>query len=369
MSNTNKEDYSSIEKKITGSLVVGGVLILFVFGMYFYNFNGDLNTDPEKWGPFGDFIGGTLNPILAALAFYWLTASIRLQIQELRETKLELKKAAEAQEKSEKHQEEIARLEGLNLELQKQNLYRQIETNKAQQQQIAIQNFENLFFQLIRNLENITKEIQAGTFLKYNDLQSQEYGVAGYVANKFDKRKVLIKGKESIKDQIVFFKAHTYASWNIFYDEVLDDYFSSYFRTCYQIVKLIDKNDSLIKLKENESDPYSDMQKKYFDIFRAQLSSYELQAIFFNCLYGEGQGKFQEIIQRYGLFEHLMLDHINETEIKNSLTGSAYKYNISAFEKNEDWLQYFKEIQTEEGRKKYHIKEHEFLEFNKKEES
>lgn len=168
MSDTNQEDYSSIERHIKLSLWVGGILIAVVLGIYILNFWGSLNKDPEKWGPFGDYLGGTLNPILAALAFYWLTASIRLQIQELRETKIELRKAAEAQEKSERHQRALAELEDENVQTQKQilSLQRSIlesqqETAYAQQQQISKQNFENLFFELIKTKNEALKEITA----------------------------------------------------------------------------------------------------------------------------------------------------------------------------------------------------------------
>lgn len=53
--------------------------------------------DPDKWGTFGDFFGGLMNPIVAFAAFYWLTQSVKLQKQELADTREELRAAAEAQ--------------------------------------------------------------------------------------------------------------------------------------------------------------------------------------------------------------------------------------------------------------------------------
>lgn len=55
-------------------------------------------TDPDKWGTFGDFFGGLMNPIVAFAAFYWLTQSVKLQKQELADTRRELKNAADAQQ-------------------------------------------------------------------------------------------------------------------------------------------------------------------------------------------------------------------------------------------------------------------------------
>jgi len=53
--------------------------------------------DSDKWGAFGDFFGGILNPIVAFGAFYWLTQSVKLQKIELAETRRELEKSADAQ--------------------------------------------------------------------------------------------------------------------------------------------------------------------------------------------------------------------------------------------------------------------------------
>lgn len=55
-------------------------------------------NDPDKFGTFGDFFGGLMNPIVAFAAFYWLTQSVKLQKQELSETRAELKKSADAQD-------------------------------------------------------------------------------------------------------------------------------------------------------------------------------------------------------------------------------------------------------------------------------
>jgi hypothetical protein len=55
-------------------------------------------ADADKWGQFGDFVGGLLNPIVAFAAFFWLTESVKLQKLELAATRAELKVAADAQQ-------------------------------------------------------------------------------------------------------------------------------------------------------------------------------------------------------------------------------------------------------------------------------
>lgn len=44
------------------------ILFYLVFlGLYFFNFHYDLSDDHTKWGTFGDFLGGSLNPIIGIL--------------------------------------------------------------------------------------------------------------------------------------------------------------------------------------------------------------------------------------------------------------------------------------------------------------
>lgn len=153
-----------------------------------------------------------------------------------------------------------------------------------------------------------------------------------------------VEGKESIKDHIILFKSHVVESWENFYTEAFLDYAGSYFRVSYQIVKLIDQNDSLKNLKKIDGNKYSEKQKEYFDIFRATFSQYELEAFFFNCLSKYGSRSFKKLLEKYGMFEPLLIDNKRSYEIYNSLTRYAYQYDRTIFEKNELWRKYFKVI-------------------------
>ena len=73
-------------------------LIPTVYLVWFYFINNlPLSTDSSIWGTFGDFIGGILNPLIALLAFYWLTQSVLIQKTELSETQKVLKETEKAQ--------------------------------------------------------------------------------------------------------------------------------------------------------------------------------------------------------------------------------------------------------------------------------
>ena len=59
-----------------------------------------LSEDAQAWGSFGDFFGGLLNPLVAFAALYWLTESVKIQKQELAETREELAAQAKNGENS-----------------------------------------------------------------------------------------------------------------------------------------------------------------------------------------------------------------------------------------------------------------------------
>ncbi|MBK6653815.1 hypothetical protein [Zoogloea sp.] len=98
-------------------VAVASSVLAAVFGLYFLQFsNGTLSADLATWGQFGDFVGGTANPILAFLTLNALVLTIVLQSKqlsissrelelsrrELELTREELSRSAHAQELSEK---------------------------------------------------------------------------------------------------------------------------------------------------------------------------------------------------------------------------------------------------------------------------
>lgn len=74
------------------------VIIVVIFASYYFNFNTGLGFSDKQdvWGSFGDFIGGSLNPILSFLAFIALLYTIVLQSRELKLTREELEGSKDA---------------------------------------------------------------------------------------------------------------------------------------------------------------------------------------------------------------------------------------------------------------------------------
>jgi len=326
---TEEDKYlKKIERQIKWSIGIAFSLIIIVLSIYFINFHGQLHSDQGTWGTFGDFVGGTLNPVLAALAFYWLTSSIRLQLQELRDTRDVLKETSD-------HQKTIALLEEQNvntqqkiLQLQTESLEKQIQSAKEQQQQISLQNFENIFFELLKTKSEIIQDITC------------EFNRSTY-ESQFGKERIKLRGKEAIHKHIKFFKTEYDGTWKEYYESYLVGAFSPYFRICYQLVRLIENNDALKESDSSNIEAYSYHQKQYFDIFKATLQQAELESLFFNGL--SGYNKYKKIIEKYGLFEPVLID-IKENGLVKYLTEYAYMYEESAFCDNEEFYIYFKDV-------------------------
>lgn len=96
----------------------GGVVLLVVFllGLYFSQFNNSLGSQ-ESFAQFGDFVGGTLNPVLGFATVALLIWSINVQMRELRltreelaATKVETAMSRQAMQDQVKHLEKEAKL-------------------------------------------------------------------------------------------------------------------------------------------------------------------------------------------------------------------------------------------------------------------
>ncbi|ENU19170.1 hypothetical protein F994_02026 [Acinetobacter bohemicus ANC 3994] len=299
-----KDEINRLEMLMTISTNIAAFFFLLIFSLYFINFglgSFDFSQNKSEWGAFGDFIGGILNPTIAAFALFWLITSVNLQIKELRKTNEALAKT--------------------------------VETAEKQQNQTSIQNFESLFFQLLKTKNDSLDDIE------YKRQDNNEQGQPINI--------IELKSVDAIKQHIIDFKNDPRGDWLKYYEEKMLDYTGSYFRICYQIVKLIDNNETLVASIPKEKDKsiiYSAEQKKYFDIFRATLTKHEIEAFFFNCLNQYGNKKFKKLIEKYGLFEPLPIDNDRKSERNHRLTRYAYQYESIVFEENSYWKNYFSEI-------------------------
>lgn len=235
---------------------------------YFVKFGGILSPEQEHWGQFGDFVGGVLNPAFSFLALLALLSTFALQVRELRLSARELKNSADA-------------------------LARQNET-------LLLQNFENSFFQLLRLYNEIVNSI---------DLAS-------------NKNNRVTKGRDCFKVFVDRLEAQLinegadkdFETFCLYYDLFYIGHqheIGHYFQLLYNIIKLVKRTDGIDK-------------RFYTNIIRAQLSSYELQLLFYNGISNYGIEKFKPLIEEFAILKTLPT-----TTLPND--ALLHKYSVNAF--------------------------------------
>lgn len=87
---TRYPPFEKLKSAVTQVLAVGILAILATLSLYFFNFHSGLSELNADWGTFGDFVGGTLNPIFAFLSFIALALTLLFQYLALLETRVEV---------------------------------------------------------------------------------------------------------------------------------------------------------------------------------------------------------------------------------------------------------------------------------------
>ena len=237
-------------------LLYFAILLLFsTLCVYFYNFKNGLSTESSNWGTFGDFMGGTLNPIFALFSLFAIIYTIKIQTQELEFSREELEAT-----RSELKESRIAQQE-------------QSESLKLQNEATKLQIFENTFFQLLNLFIENKKEIV------YADAYSNK----------------------AIKKYMNSFKSTYEFNYENFYT-TNESFLGTYFGQAYQVLNIISENNI-----ENK--------QRYVNIFRAQYTKDELEFLFYHCLGNIGKRKFKKLVEDYEFFEHLILNENIEKQL------------------------------------------------------
>lgn len=146
--------------------VIGWIIMVLAYNSHFTHFF-PLSDNPfdmrAYWGEMGDFFGGTLNPLFAFLGLIMLLATIYQNQVELRLTRDEMKKSADA-------------LENQSITLAKQ------------QEVMDKQQFETTFFNMLRLQSEITEAV--------SHVSIRKQIIRGEA----------IKGKKCLEQMYVFFK-------------------------------------------------------------------------------------------------------------------------------------------------------------------
>ncbi|HID0459117.1 TPA: putative phage abortive infection protein, partial [Acinetobacter baumannii] len=209
------------------------------------------------WGTFGDFLGGTVNPLIGLISILLLFATWRLTSKTLDFTKEELKNSNDL---------------------------------------LATQQFDTLFWGLMRNLENIENNIYKKNTLDnlYHAVFQDDLELVNILSSK---RKLILENAEV----------------------------SKYFICLYQILKNIDE-----RIKGSSEGEKFNLQKNYVNILRSVLSTKVLQLLAVNSY--EEFDMYRKYLEKYNFFEHMPFYIIGfEKALNFTLLFSLNYYNPNVF--------------------------------------
>ncbi len=283
------------------------LLILYIFILFIIKTNIDFNLpiDTEKFGHFGDIIGGLVGTILTFLATILLYYTYKSQREGLKSQKKELELSRELFSK---------------------------------------QNFENTFFNMLGVHRELRKEISIDSYefgLCYNDNTVESKIINGKTFFEFAHKDFECFWKKEYKGEEEFgntpydlhnsdYEYESYPSSNgktidksieqhlkditdlkyPFFWKKYANYLGDYFRNLYHILKYISNEKSREKkdiVDETEKEIINQKYKKYADILQSQMSYSELFFIFYNAL---TYIKVKPYIEEFDFIENLTIKNL-----------------------------------------------------------
>lgn len=93
MKDGEKEQDTKERNSLTKGIAIGVISTTLISYVIAFSNHSIANT-PSEWGAFGDFFGGVFNPIIAAVALFYLIRSVDLQKTEMEKLTAEIKNTA-----------------------------------------------------------------------------------------------------------------------------------------------------------------------------------------------------------------------------------------------------------------------------------
>lgn len=254
------------------------VIVVLVFALFttllFWLFGSEWNVTANDTGVFGDSFG-VLTSLFSGLAFAGMIITILLQMDVLKLQKNELK------------------LQRTELKLTRNELKGQKEQQIAQNETLRKQNFENTFFELLKLFNDVTTSI---------DIEEGGQTFRGKDCFQKLNERFLRNYNNKINNH------HEAPGLGMFESSYFDFHSANqsdvghYFRSLYNLVKFVHENEI-----ENK--------KFYTNLIRAQLSTFELVMLFYNCLSSFGSEKFKPLIEKYNFLQNICKNQIVNAEI------------------------------------------------------
>lgn len=253
-------------------VAIGIVFFLFGFVDTFYFYDQEI----IELNHLGDYVGGVVASLWSLAGLLFIYIAFLGQREQIINQQLELRFS--------RYEMKSTRLEMLG----------QVEQMKKQHELMGHQRFENTFFQLIRQQQEIINGIDIGESSTGRDCFKIFY-------RRLQSQHPQSRELDSVnKSYLRFIK-----------DRNNDADLGHYFRHLYHIVKFVDAN--------------SNNPKTYTNFIRAQLSSYELLMLFYNCISEYGRDKFKPLIEKYSLLKNMPKDSVFNTDHLNFYKDKAYK--------------------------------------------
>lgn len=239
-------------------------------------------------GVFGDSWGG-VNAIISAFAFAGVIVTLFLQNRDLN--------------------------------LQRKEMARQREEFEKENETLKYQRFENTFFNMLSQFQEVVKSLSAQYKIHGTDIvvEGRKIFKAAY-----EEMPVFVENPGGNSEYRRF-----KGILNTLKSEGLEGYvkadvptnFDHYFRLLYRILKFV-----------NESKVITDYDEKYeyTAILRAMLSRYELVWLYYNGLSDYGVEKLKPLIERYAMLKNLRKDLLVEGVDVGNYANSAYEKNKSS---------------------------------------
>lgn len=271
-----KLDTDSSEKKTSIGLGIWIVLVVIflVWGAYW------AWVAPRVTGNQFD----PLNTLFSGLAFWGVIYAILLQKSELS-------------------------LQRKELELTRGEVRGQKEQLETQNTTLKQQRFENTFFSLLDLFNSIVDSMEVGVlglpmkslkgrecFRQFYDDFQREYTGQRIANSEWGHRTLCVAAYER-------FVAYR------------QTYVGHYFRTLCNIIKFISTSEVGNK-------------QIYINIARAQLSSSELNLLFYNCLSKYGDEKFKPFVEQFGLLENMTIENLCDQQHRELYKESAFKNQL-----------------------------------------
>lgn len=252
-----------------GLVTVGIILFFGSFLLYYFD-----QDKLFKFNLIGDFLGGSVASIWSLAGLFFIYVAFLGQKQQLLNQQIEIM-----------YSQLEVKYTRLELNGQKEEMIKQNKT-------LSHQKFENTFFQLLNNHNNIVNAL---------DLRNKDGVITTTSRDCFKTFRKYI-GIHAYKiENILPFQKNTFMnslsldktinSYETFYKHYQSD-LGHYFQNLYNIIKFVDES----KI---------DNKKRYANFVRAQLSSHELVLIFYNIISKYGKEKFKPLVEKYSLLKNM----------------------------------------------------------------